>query len=188
MNKDSETLGCSPGKLRNLLFIRLPLFFLASIILTACQPDEDFTPQSGDDPIVISEGAGEFQKMILDINELRAAGCKCGNTDMPPVGPVQWNDRLAKAAAEHNADMAQTGELNHTGSDGSNAGDRLARNGYNWRSYGENIASGFTSAESVLQAWIDSPGHCRNIMNASFEEIGVARQGNYWTQVFASPL
>ena len=187
MNKKIEGQGYSSLQLRLRPFFQFSLFLLATLIITACQPDEDFIPEPADDPVILIEGAGDFERMVVEVNKLRESGCRCGNTNMPPVGLLQWNDRLASAAAQHNLDMAETGELNHTGSDGSNAGDRLERNGYRWRSYGENIASGFTSMSAVLQAWIDSPGHCRNIMNESFEEIGIDRQGNYWTQVFASP-
>lgn len=166
-------------------FLTLILIFLIS----SCQPDEDFIPEpDGSTPVVLSEGAAVFQTMLTDINELRAAGCRCGNSNMPPVGPLQWNDQIATAAAEHSADMVHAGRLDHAGTDGSTAGDRLTRNGYEWRSYGENIASGFTSMDAVLQAWIDSPGHCRNLMKSDFTEIGIARKNNYWTQVFARPF
>ncbi len=182
----------SPERLLNFAYtrpyLRFSLFVLLSLIFVACQPDEDFIPEPTGGAVVVNEGAATFQQMLLDINDLRAEGCQCGNTTMPPVEPLQWNDQMAMAAAEHSADMAQAGVLNHTGTDGSDAGDRLKRNGYNWRSYGENIASGFTSMDAVLQAWIDSPGHCRNLMGANFQEIGMDRQGNYWTQVLASPL
>ena len=188
MNKDFEGQDYQSVRLGFRPFIQFSLFLLTTLIITACQPDEDFIPEPIDDPVISIEGAGDFEQMVVEVNKLRAAGCRCGNTNMPAVGPLQWDDRLASAAAQHNLDMNQTGELNHTGSDGSTAGDRIERYGYQWRSYGENIASGFTNMDAVLQAWIDSPGHCRNIMNERFEEIGVARQGNYWTQVFASPL
>ncbi|MEL6658305.1 MAG: CAP domain-containing protein [Bacteroidota bacterium] len=188
MNQKNQGPGRPSGSVYAHPYFRFSLFLLLTLSFTACQPDEDFIPEPTGGPGILNEGSAAFQEMILDINDLRAEGCRCGNTNMPPVGPLQWNDQIAIAAAEHSADMAQAGVLNHTGTDGSLAGDRLKRNGYDWRSYGENIASGFTSMDGVLQAWIDSPGHCRNLMNASFQEIGIARQGNYWTQVFASPL
>ena len=52
--------------------------------------------------------------------------------------------------------------------------------------YGENIATGYTSEREVVDAWIKSPGHCKNIMNKAYKEMGVARVGNYWTQEMAS--
>lgn len=167
---------------------RFSFLFVLTVMMVSCVPDEDFEPSFEPEPVVLSEGAAVYQQMILDINALRAAGCRCGNTNMPPVGPLRWNDQVASAAAQHTIDMVQAGQLNHTGTDGSNTGDRLERNGYQWRSYGENIASGYSSMNAVLQAWIDSPGHCRNLMNADFEEIGVAQKDRYWTQVFARPF
>ena len=100
---------------------------------------------------------------------------------------ARWNNLIAAAADNHCEDMAQVGQLNHTGSDGSNAGTRLERVGYTWQQYGENIASGFTSSSEVLRAWISSPGHCRNLMGANFTEMGLARKDHFWTQVFARP-
>lgn len=188
MNQKIQGPGRPSGSPHANPLFRFSFILLLIFIITACQPDEDFVPEPNGGTVVLSEGAAVFQQMISDINDLRAEGCRCGTINMPPVGPLQWNDQIAMAAAEHSADMAQAGVLNHTGTDGSDAGDRLKRNGYDWRSYGENIASGFTNMDAVLQAWIDSPGHCRNLMNASFQEIGIARQGNYWTQVFASHL
>ena len=129
-----------------------------------------------------------FQSMVVAINDLRAKGCRCGGNQMPPVGPLQWNNTLATTAAQHSADMAKAGRLNHTGTDGSTAGDRIKRNGYRWRSYGENIAQGYPSAEAALEGWIKSPGHCQNLMKADFTEFGAAEEKRFWTQVFARPF
>ncbi|MEL6658303.1 MAG: CAP domain-containing protein [Bacteroidota bacterium] len=129
-----------------------------------------------------------FQAMVVAINDLRAKGCRCGGNQMPPVGPLRWNNTLATTAAQHSADMAKAGRLNHTGTDGSTAGDRIKRNGYSWRSYGENIAQGYPSAEAALQGWIESPGHCQNLMKADFMEFGAAVEKRFWTQVFARPF
>jgi uncharacterized protein YkwD len=164
-----------------------PFLLLGLLFFTACEPDEIFIDESSPVEIEVSNDApAAFQQMLADVNAVRAEGCRCGDQNMPPVGSVQWNSQLAAAAANHSEDMAQVGQLNHTGSDGSNAGARLVRVGYNWQQYGENIASGFTSSSSVLRAWINSPGHCRNLMGANFTEMGAARKDNYWTQVFAA--
>jgi uncharacterized protein YkwD len=53
-------------------------------------------------------------------------------------------------------------------------------------SYGENIAFGQRSEREVMQGWLSSPGHCKNIMSKTFKEMGVSRVGDYWTQVFAT--
>ncbi|HCJ28080.1 MAG TPA: hypothetical protein DHV63_01935, partial [Pseudomonas sp.] len=59
---------------------------------------------------------------------------------------------------------------------------------------GENIAAGQGSAEQAVSSWLASPGHCQNIMNPGFTEMGAAYATNprsaatiYWTQVFGTP-
>jgi uncharacterized protein YkwD len=60
---------------------------------------------------------------------------------------------------------------------------------------GENIASGQRTVEDAVASWLDSPGHCANIMNPAFTDMGAAyaidpRNRNrtaYWTQVFGTP-
>ena len=70
----------------------------------------------------------------------------------------------------------------------------MRRAGYVWRSVGENVAAGQPDAETVVKAWLDSPGHCENIMSPNFREMGVAfataPQGELrilWAQEFAAP-
>jgi uncharacterized protein YkwD len=64
--------------------------------------------------------------------------------------------------------------------------------GYDWRALGENIAWNSVTPEDVVAGWMRSPGHCKNIMNPSFTEIGVAyvqiADGQtWWTQDFGRP-
>ena len=81
---------------------------------------------------------------------------------------------LTKAAAAQAADMAANNYMGHRGSDGSEVGERVTRTGYRWSSVGENVAAGQPDAETVVKAWLDSPGHCENIMGPQFREMGVA--------------
>lgn len=89
--------------------------------------------------------------------------------------------------------MARRKFFEHQGSDGSQPRDRVLRAGYLSRLTGENIALGPESAEEVVAGWLDSPGHCANIMDARFRDIGVGlasgtRRGQiYWVQTFGSP-
>ena len=125
-------------------------------------------------------------KMLNLVNEYRKSGCKCGSVDMPPVPALQWNAALEAAATAHSLDMNQNSFLSHAGSDGSNAADRITAQGYAWKTWGENIAQGYTSEEAAMAGWISSPDHCKNIMDAGYKEMGSARRGTYWTQVFAA--
>lgn len=95
------------------------------------------------------------------------------------------------SAAAHSRDQAQMLRMTHTGSDGSNAGDRLIRAGFTWRTWGENVAVGQRSAAEVVRAWMGSAGHRANILNGTFTTIGVgvatgSDGRRYWTMVLAA--
>ncbi|MFG2140963.1 CAP domain-containing protein [Streptomyces sp. NPDC048650] len=111
-------------------------------------------------------------------NERSKAGC----------APLTVNSALTKAAQNHSEDMAAHRNMSHTGSDGSSPEDRITSAGYNWNAYGENVAYGYSTPESVMDGWMSSPGHKRNILDCSFKEIGVglAQPGDYWTQDFGT--
>jgi uncharacterized protein YkwD len=145
-------------------------------------------PPAGNDPDPgVADIRGEF---LAAVNQARSVARVCGNTPFGPAPPVSWSDNLAMAAFLHSEDMALNGFFSHTGSDGSSAGQRMSRQGYPWRTYGENIAVGYPTVASVVQGWLGSEGHCRNMMDPAFTEIGAgyavgAFGGNpsarYWT-------
>lgn len=115
------------------------------------------------------------------VNDVRSKGCNCGGQQMPPVGPVVWNDLLEKAAYDFSVNMKTNNFFSHTSPSGSTPGSRLDAVGYKWNTYGENIAQGYMTEQSVIQGWINSPGHCKNIMNGNFKDMGIGKAGNYWT-------
>jgi uncharacterized protein YkwD len=145
-------------------------------------------PQGGNDP---DPGVADIRdEFLAAVNQARSASRICGNTPSGPSPPVSWSDNLAMAAYLHSEDMALNGFFSHTGSDGSSAGQRISRQGYLWSAYGENIAVGNPTVSSVLQGWLGSEGHCRNLMDPAFTEIGAGYAigpfgGNpaarYWT-------
>jgi uncharacterized protein YkwD len=112
--------------------------------------------------------------MLAAINQARSRGRKCGAVFYAASAPVAWNARLGIAARKHAGDMASQGVLSHTGSDASSSDERVSREGYAWRTCGENIAVGQPSTAAVVQSWLSSEGHCRNIMSPDFHEIGAA--------------
>ncbi|MCM0148899.1 CAP domain-containing protein [Photobacterium galatheae] len=133
-------------------------------------------------------------EMLAAVNAARAQARDCGGTWMPAVGPLTWDYALEQAAFVHSSNMSNYDFFNHTGLDGSTPSSRVSAQGYSWRTVGENIAAGQKSVSSVMQGWLDSPGHCKNIMNGSFTQMGAASVTNsgstygiYWTQVFAAP-
>ena len=58
--------------------------------------------------------------------------------------------------------------------------------GLSFRTAGENIARGYATPQAVVNGWMNSSGHRANILNSSYNQIGVGyvAQGNYWTQMF----
>lgn len=140
--------------------------------------------------------AGVVSKEVLTlVNEARSKPRKCGRASFKAAPPLQLSALLNRAALVHNQDMSSNNFFEHQGSDGSKVGDRATRVGYRWRAVAENIAIGPTTPEVVVNGWLDSPGHCSNIMDTQYTEMGIAYlvnrksdAGIYWTQVFARPL
>lgn len=89
------------------------------------------------------------------------------------LAPVRVNATLASCAQQYSDVQAAQSAINHTGPDGSNPGQRLKRCGYTWKHYGENLAAGYVDANEVMTAWMNSPGHRKNIMNGKLKEIGI---------------
>jgi uncharacterized protein YkwD len=127
------------------------------------------------------------------VNEARSRGRRCGSERFDPAPPLQASSLLNQAAAGHARDMLKNDFFEHRGSDGSEPKDRIARAGYHHRLAGENIALGPESAEEVVAGWLASPGHCANIMEPRFRDIGVGlasghKRGQvYWVQNFGAP-
>lgn len=162
------------------------LFCMVGIIFTmsACVEFTE-TIQKTEPEIVMDPLEFDYQKVLLQVNELRKNGCTCGEKQMPAVGLLKWNNLLAKAAQKHSDDMHQNNFFNHLGSDNSTLEIRVNQIGYKWRSLGENIARGNMDETKAVQAWKDSPGHCQLMMDADFLEVGVGKRGTFWTMVLA---
>lgn len=136
-----------------------------------------------------------FQADLLrQINAARAAGRSCGATAYAPTTPLAWNTRLFAAAEGHSRDMATNNYFSHTSLDGRSASRRVTDAGYVWRATGENIAAGQRDVTTVMNGWLASDGHCRNIMNPSYQDVAVAcvqqagsTYGRYWTMTLARP-
>jgi uncharacterized protein YkwD len=135
-------------------------------------------------------GSSKFKTELLQqINRVRQKGCNCGATKMPPVPPLTWNDLLEKAAKGHAKEMAKKNFFSHTSKDGRSTMNRAEEAGYvhnGFRSFtvGENIAQGQPTIAEVMAGWFKSEGHCMNLMNPDFKEVGVWLYDTYWVQDF----
>jgi uncharacterized protein YkwD len=128
------------------------------------------------------------------VNEVRARGARCGERSFAPAPPVTLSGTLAGVALGHASDMAEHDYFEHQDLAGRSPADRVRAVGYPEKLVGENIAYGPKSAEEVVQGWLDSPGHCENIMDPRFAEMGIAyaagrssKRGLYWVQLLAAP-
>jgi len=135
------------------------------------------------------QSAGFKEEFLERINSARAKGCNCGSTYFPPAPPLTWNDQLYDAAYGHARDMAKRNYFSHTSKDGRSMEDRIVSAGYTFKGFksftiGENIAQGQQSIAEVMDGWLKSEGHCRNLMNPAFKEIGAAEYKTYWVQDF----
>jgi uncharacterized protein YkwD len=122
-----------------------------------------------------------FEEQVIDlINQERArAGLAALNSDA----------RLIVSARKHSQDMADRGFFSHTGSNGSNPGQRMSAAGYTWRTYAENIAAGYPTPENVMRGWMDSPGHRANILSKDVRDVGVGyvvQTGTEWTHYWTT--
>lgn len=133
------------------------------------------------------------QRVLERVNLARSSGHRCGQQQFAPAEPLSLSRALQVAATGHARDMARRGYFEHRAHDGSEPRDRVRRAGYRSRLTGENIAFGPESAEEVVAGWLASAGHCANLMDPRFRDMGVAvvqgrKRGHfYWVQDLAAP-
>lgn len=132
-------------------------------------------------------------RVVALVNDARSSSRRCGAERFAAAASLSVSRQLNDAAAGHARAMARKKFFDHRGKDGSQPKDRVLRTGYRPRLTGENIAYGPESAEEVVAGWLASPGHCANIMDSRFQDIGVGlasgrKRGQiYWVQTFGSP-
>ncbi len=129
-------------------------------------------------------------------NQRRAQGAVCGLRSFAPAGRLAPDSVLRAAAREHSRDMGAGDYFEHVSRDGRSPTDRMHAAGWAGELGGENIYGGQNggaalTAGEVVEGWMQSPGHCANIMNPRYKTLGVgfasaprSRLGNYWTQDF----
>ncbi len=108
------------------------------------------------------------------------------------VSSLIRSTELTIAAQRHSDDMAQTGRLDHVGSDGSQFWERMTDAGYSLTTGAENILlRSDANAQSVFNQWRNSPPHQANMMNPDYVEVGVAYAQSadgtyYFTMLFGT--
>jgi uncharacterized YkwD family protein len=99
---------------------------------------------------------------------------------------LQADTKLSNVAREKSRDMQQKGYFSHQSPTYGSPFDMMRDFGITYQSAGENIAKGQRTPEEVVQAWMNSEGHRKNILSGNYTHIGVgyAETGNHWTQMF----
>jgi uncharacterized protein YkwD len=150
-------------------------------------PDEHFESATtwGDDPsplsAIVGTGAHQAKNEEAVVRLVNAAREREG------LAPLRVDERLRTAAREHSRDMARRKFCAHENPDGLTPTDRMRAQNYP-EPGGENVARGQESPRSVMDAWLKSPGHRANLLNADFRAVGVGAffgpGGPAWTQNF----
>ncbi|GAA4888304.1 CAP domain-containing protein [Streptomonospora salina] len=99
--------------------------------------------------------------------------------------PLRTDPELTEASKAHTRDMAERDYMAHESPEGKGPAERAQEAGYDSWS-GENVAAGHTSAASVMEGWMDSPGHRKNILDCDNTEVGVAETDTKWAQNFGT--
>ncbi|OBS36428.1 CAP domain-containing protein [Pseudomonas syringae] len=165
--------------------------------------DIGITRQGGDWRVVLAkplidesleDARSAGRALLSQVNAARAKPRMCGKRPFPSARPLSWNTTLETAAQEHSQSMASENYFTHRGFDNDSPADRARAAGYGGRQIGENIAAGQSTASKAMASWLASPGHCANLMNPMFTEVGAAYAtatnadyGVYWTMLFGAP-
>ncbi|MEM6311476.1 MAG: CAP domain-containing protein [Pseudomonadota bacterium] len=163
---------------------RVTIFLICASILAACS-----------EPVYVAPEKPTTQKTALtvasatppnDLNRRAAQAINALRAENRRV-PLVYSAQLNRAARMHAADMNRRQVMSHTGRDGSTPANRATRAGYRWCRIAENVAFGQPDLATVLQAWVKSPGHRRNMLDLTVSEFGIAKVGAYWTLVLGKP-
>lgn len=134
------------------------------------------------------------QTLLAQVNAARAKPRLCGRIHFAAARPLAWSPALAAAALGHSRAMAEGGYFSHQDRNGTTPYARARAEGYRGRQVGENIAAGHGSPAAAVAGWLASPGHCANLMNPVFTQMGAGYQtapdneaGIYWTMLFGAP-
>lgn len=129
-------------------------------------------------PAPASAGFSDFERQVVELtNQERTRR---------GLAPLTLNLDLNDAAEKHSQDMATKNYFSHQGLDGAQPWDRMRSEGYTYSRAAENIAFGQTTPQQVVNDWMNSPGHQRNILDPNLKDIGVGYYNGYWTQNFGT--
>ena len=193
-NLTSRSLLCAAG---------LALF--SATLLTGCgneldpeqfpEPIASEQPATLVEPLTATDVATLRAQILTEINKARAVARVCGTQSFRAAPALKRDTKLDTTAQAHSVDMATRNYFSHTSLDGKSPFDRMRAAGYNFSAAAENIAAGNAAAADTVKQWLNSPGHCANLMSATYVDTGIgygysatSTYKHYWTQNFGKPL
>lgn len=142
----------------------------------------------------VGDSRAVSKALLAQVNAARSKPRLCGRQRFAAARPLAWNAALGAAAQGHTKAMAYGNYFAHQDPDGDMPADRARAAGFRGRQIGENIAAGQGSPSKAMSGWLASPGHCANLMNPMFTQMGAAYaadarsdEGVYWTMLFGAP-
>ncbi len=183
------TLAVQAVVLGNSVSIAAPVAFEVSDPSDLCDPvgDGSWAP----------EDHAEVCVALQAMNDARAVDQDCGSRGIfTATHPLMLNPMLQEAAFTHASWMRSQQTLSHS-SPGGPLGDSMVQRaegaGYtNWSRLSENILRGRDRGVPAINGWLDSDGHCKNLMDARVRDVGLARDGvsgvsaAYWSSTFGA--
>lgn len=144
------------------------------------KPDTNTDNTTENKPSTPSGNFASFQKEVLDLVNVERTN--------RGLQPLKFNAELSKVATLKSQDMIDKNYFDHTSPTYGSPFDMMKQFGITYRAAGENIAMGQETPQEVMNSWMNSPGHRKNILNPDFTELGVGIASNgsslYWTQMF----
>ena len=140
-------------------------------------PDLIYPGQVLNIPLVDAAVLDYEKEVVRLVNEIRV---KNGLKELT----YDWE--LSRVARYKSQDMKDNRYFSHTSPTYGSPFQMIKNFGLSYRSAGENSAKGYKTPQAVVNGWMNSSGHRANILNASYNRIGVGyvANGNYWTQMF----
>jgi uncharacterized protein YkwD len=142
----------------------------------------------------VGDSRAVSKALLAQVNAARSKTRLCGRQRFAAARPLTWNAALGAAAQGHSKAMAYGNYFAHQDPDGDMPADRARAAGFRGRQIGENIAAGQGSPSKAMSGWLASPGHCANLMNPKFTQVGAAYAADarsdedvYWTMLFGAP-
>jgi uncharacterized YkwD family protein len=138
------------------------------------------SPSTENKPSTPSGNYASFQQEVLDLVNVERTN--------RGLQPLKFNKELSDVATKKSQDMIDKNYFDHTSPTYGSPFDMMKQFGISYRAAGENIAMGQKTPKEVMNSWMNSSGHRKNILNPDFTELGVGVASNgsslYWTQMF----